>query len=82
MLKKLNDTQAKCDHLAGYIGRENDPLVKLTNASKLDEINQHAEAIAQKGFSVTVFPFCPVCGIKLLTGYYKAAEPVNGRIVK
>lgn len=79
MSKKPKPTP-ECDHVAGYIGRVNDPLVKLLTVSKLEEVNSRAEMLEKSGFTVTVFPWCAVCGERLLSGSYQAAPSTNGKI--
>lgn len=78
MSKNPKPTQANCDHVAGYIGRADDPLVKLVNASGLADIASKSDDLQTKGFSVTVFPWCPVCGLRLLQGQHKAKKQANG----
>lgn len=81
-MKNTVDFAKDCDHVVGYIGRENEPLVKLVNASTLDGVNNQADELATRGFTVTVFPHCPVCGIRLLAGSYQPKEPVNGKVIR
>ena len=61
----------KCDHTVGFLSRIDDPLVKMFLLSELDSINERSEALSSNGFNVTIFPFCSVCGAKLLRGYFK-----------
>ena len=78
MSKNQKPTQANCDHVAGYFGRTDDPLVKLFFASEVPSIGSKTENLSVKGFTITVFPFCPSCGKRLLQGAHKIKKPANG----
>lgn len=54
----------------GSIGLPGDPLVKLFLQTEVVALAERAEVMKEKGFEVHLFPFCPVCGKRLLTGSY------------
>ena len=81
-INKPKHIQTGCDHIAGYIGRQNEPFIKLLKVSEFYAVNVNADKLEKTGFAVTVFPYCPVCGIKILAGSYQPKEPVNGKVVR
>jgi len=70
----MKNLQNKCNHVVGHIGIFSDPLVKLVLQADLAGINTQSSDLKAKGFEVTLFPHCPVCGKKLLNGTYKLSD--------